>query len=110
MRFGLLGSIVQIEPGTDGNVLCVAGLITRQAEPWWVEIHPTPLLRSLFSGMPELEELYPVLVEFVLSYRYPNFPGFVDDRTIARNLMGLGMTPEGLEMLGELIEDAIRRA
>jgi hypothetical protein len=108
MRFGEFGSFVQIEPGSDGYVLWLAGLITRR-EDWQVEIEPTPLLRSLFTGMPEMEELYPVLVEYVLIFRYPDLPGFVDDREISRRLVGLGMTDDGLLTLSELVEDAARR-
>jgi hypothetical protein len=71
MRFGLLGSIVQIGPGSEGYMLWQADLIDKGGEDWEVEIQPTVLLRSLFTSMPEMEVLYPVLVEFVLIYNYP---------------------------------------
>lgn len=109
MRFGLFGSIVQLDPGSEGFVLRQAGLIQASGEEWEVEIQPTPLLRSLFTAMPDMEELYPLLVEFVLIYRYPHTPGFVDDRTIARRLVRLGMTSDGLATLSELVEEAAGR-
>ena len=103
MRFGILGSIVQIEPGSEGYVLWQAGLIDKRCHDWQVEIQPTPLLRSLFATMPELEELYPVLVEFVLPFRYPG-SRVADASATARRLAGLGMTPEGLDTLRRLME------
>ena len=86
-----------------------AGLPQTSGEEWELEIQPTPLLRSLFTVMPEMEELYPVLVEFVLVYRYPHSPGCVDDRNLARRLVRLGMTSDGLATLSELVEDAAGR-
>jgi hypothetical protein len=53
MRFGPFGSVVQLEPGTEGFVLRQAGLLRTGGEAWEVEIEPTPLLRSLFTVMPE---------------------------------------------------------
>jgi hypothetical protein len=54
MRFGLLGSIVQIGPGSEGYLLWQADLIDKGGEDWEVEIQPTDLLRSLFTSMPEM--------------------------------------------------------
>jgi hypothetical protein len=94
MRFGLLGRIVQIEPGSEGYALWQAGLIDKGGDDWQVEIEPTDALRSLFTALPRREEVYPVLVEFVLVYRYPGVPGFVDAAATARRLLQLGMTAE----------------
>ncbi len=106
MRFGLFGSIVQIHPRSEGYVLWQEGLIQTSGEEWEVEIHPTPLLRSLFTVMPELEELYPVLVEFVMMFRYPNLPGFVDVRRVERKLRALGITEDGLSGLYDMLSGA----
>ena len=70
MRFGLFGSIVQLEPGSEGYVLRQAGLLQTGGQEWELEIQPTPLLRSLFTAMPDMEELYPLLVEFVLAMKH----------------------------------------
>ena len=78
MRFGSFGSIVQLGPGSEGYVLLRAGLLQTSGDYWQIEVQPTPLLRSLFTAMPELEELYPVLVEFVMIFRYRDNPEFVD--------------------------------
>jgi hypothetical protein len=99
MRFGLLCSIVQIWPGSEGYLLWQADLLDKVGEDWEVEIQPTDLLSSLFTSIPETEELYPVLVEFVLIYHYRGIPGFVDAAATARRLAELGMTPEGLMTL-----------
>src|SRR4051794_3694808 len=99
MRFGPFGCLVQIEPGSEGYVLWQACLIEISGNYWELEIHPTPLLRSLFTVTPELEKLYPVLVEFVLMFRYPNLPGFVDVRLVERKLRALGITEDGLSGL-----------
>jgi hypothetical protein len=42
-------------------VLLRAGLLQTSGDYWQIEVQPTPLLRSLFTAMPELEDLYPVL-------------------------------------------------
>jgi hypothetical protein len=99
MRFGLLGSVYQLAPGREGYLLWQADLLDKGGEDWEVEIQPTDLLRSLFSSMPEMEDLYPVLVEFVLLYHYRGIPGFVDAEAISRRLAEMGMTPEGLMTL-----------
>ena len=116
MRFGLLGSVVQLGPRSEGYVLLQAGLITREegfdpsSGEWQAEIQPTPLLQSLFTTMPEMEQLYPVLVEFVMVFRYLDNPGFVDLEKIAQRLIGMGMTAEGLLKLRIEIEYAEGRA
>jgi hypothetical protein len=109
MRFGLFGSIVQMDIGAEGHVLQMAGLLQTGGDEWELEIQPTPLLRSLFNAMPEMEQLYPVLVEVVLIFRYPDFPGFVDARATVRRLAEMGMTGQGLATLWELVKDAEER-
>jgi hypothetical protein len=99
MRFGLLGSVYQLAPGREGYLLWQADLIDKSGEEWEIEIQPTALLRSLFSAMPAMDDLYPALVEFVMFYRYRGIPGFVDADAITRRLVELGMTPEGLMTL-----------
>jgi hypothetical protein len=76
MRFGPYGSIAQLSPRSEGYVLVRAGLLQTSGEDWEIDIQPTPLLRSLFTTMPKLEELYPVLVEFVMVFRYLDNPRF----------------------------------
>ena len=88
MRFGPFGSLVQLEPGSEGYVLLQAGLLQTSGEYWQIEVQPTPLLRSLFTAMPSLEELYPVLVEFVMTFRYRDNPRFVDADVMAERLIG----------------------
>jgi hypothetical protein len=58
--------------------------------------------------MPDMDELYPALVEFVMTFRYPDLPGFADDRNAAWRLVGLGITTDGLETLNELVADAAK--
>ncbi len=108
MRFGLLGSIAQIEPGSEGHLLWQADLLDKTADNWQVEIQPSGLLRSLFTAFPEMEELYPVLVELVMTYRYAGIPGFVDAKATARRLVELGISPEGLETLDRRIRHVAR--
>jgi hypothetical protein len=110
MQFGPFGSLVQLEPGSEGHVLLQAGLIQTSGDYWQIEIQPTPLLRSLFTSTPELEELYPLLVEFVMIFRYLDNPGFVDDREVALRLARLGMTDDGVTTLRVLVEEAEGRA
>jgi hypothetical protein len=105
MRFGLLGSVYQLAPGREGYLLWQADLLDKGGEDWEVEIQPTDLLRSLFTAMPEMEELYPVLVEFVLICRYRGIPGFVDAKATTRRLAELGMTPEGLMTLNRRVRN-----
>lgn len=110
MRFGSFGSLVQLEPGSEGYVLLRAGLLQTSGDYWQIEVQPTPLLRSLFTAMPELEELYPALVEFVMIFRYRDNPGFVDAEATARRLTRLGMTADGQATLRILVEYAEGRA
>ena len=107
MRLGLLGSVFQLAPGSEGYLLWQADLIDKGGEDWEVEIQPTDLLRSLFTSMPQMEELYPVLVEFVLIYHYRGIPGFVDAEATVRRLAELGMTPEGLMTLHRRVRNVI---
>ena len=109
MRFGLLGSMVQLGHASDGDALWRAGLLEKHGDDWRVEIEPTALLRSLFDPMPRLEKLYPVLVEFVLIYRYPNTEGFVNALEVTRKLGELGLTADGLATLSELIPRCVTR-
>jgi hypothetical protein len=93
-----------------------AGLITSHegfypsSGEWQVEVQPTPLLRSLFTVMPPLEEVYPLLVEFVMVWRYLDNPGFVDLEKTVQRLIGMGMTADGLMTLRIEIEYAEGRA
>jgi hypothetical protein len=98
--------MVQIEPPREGYVLWRAGLLETGGEEWAVEIQPTPFLRSFFTTIPPLEELYPALVEFVMIFRYLDNPGFVNAEATERRLLGLGMTPEGLVKLRIEVEYA----
>jgi hypothetical protein len=109
MRFGSVGSMVQLENGSEGDALWRAGMLEKRGKDWRLEIEPTPLLRSLFAPMPELEELYPVLVEFVMIYRFPNAAGFVDEQEVGRKLGELGLTAGGLVTLRERIGRVVTR-
>ena len=53
----------------------------------------------MFSPMPTMEALYPVLVELVVYFRYRGIPGVVDVEANSRRLTELGITPHGLVML-----------
>jgi hypothetical protein len=99
MRLGMLGSISQVWPGSEGYVLWQSDLIDTQGEPWEVEIVATDRLRSMFDTMPAMSELYPVLVELVVYYGYRGIPGFADVDSINHQLAGLGITSSGLAML-----------
>lgn len=99
MRFGLLGSVVQLAPGSEGDLLWQADLLDKCGDDWEIEIRPTDLLRSLFAATPAMEDLYPVLVELVLAYRYRGIPGFVDAKATARRLIELGVTSEVVHYL-----------
>lgn len=65
---------MQIDPPSEGYVLLRAGLIETHGKVWEIEIQPTPLLQSMFTVMPELPDLYPALVEFVMAFRYLERP------------------------------------
>ena len=104
MQFGMLGSMVQIEPRSEGWVLWRGGLLERSGQPRAVEIQPTPRLRAMFTTMPDLEALYPVLVEYVMAFRYRNLPTFINAEHVERRLAAMGMTPEGLGSLRVAIE------
>jgi hypothetical protein len=109
MRFGIMGSVVQFTPSSEGHLLWRAGLLQTDGLMGAAEYHPTQLLRSLFTDIPEMEELYPVLVEFVLIFRYLDIPEFVDAEATVRRLTELGITPEGLTMLSKLVTYVVQR-
>ena len=66
MRFGLLGSLVRVELGSEGYVPWRAGLFDVGCEGWRIEIQPTDQLRSLSVALLELEALCLVLIEFAM--------------------------------------------
>ena len=110
MQFGMFGSFVQIEPNSEGWVLWRAGLLERGGKPWAVEIQPTPRLRAMFTAMPELETLYPLLVEYVMIFRYRDVLGFIDADDVERRLTAMGITHEGLGSLRVAVEYGEGRA
>jgi hypothetical protein len=59
MRFGLLGSVVQIYPGSEGYLLWQADLLDKGGEDWEVEIQPTDLLRSSSPPCPTWKSSIP---------------------------------------------------
>jgi hypothetical protein len=99
MRFGPFGSFVQISPGNEGFTLWEADLIDTGGDEWEMEIKPTPRLRSMFSSMPDMDALYPVLIELVVYYAYRGIP-------VTRRLAELGITQEGLAALYRRVRQA----
>ena len=93
LRLGILGCVAQIEPGSEGFVLWESDLIDTTGDPCELEILPTDRLRSMFSPMPVMQDLYPVTVELVVYYRYTGIPGFVDVDANSKWLTELGITP-----------------
>ncbi len=109
IRFGPFGSIVQLAPFSEGYLLWWAGLLLTDGLEGAAEYEPSRLLRSLFTVMPEMEDLYPVLVEFVMIFRYLDTPGFVNAEETARRLFELGITSDGLTTLSRLVAYAAQR-
>ena len=93
MRFTWFGGYVQLQPWAEGGVLKKLGLLHVRESERHFHINSTATLRALFVEDPPMEDLYPVLVEFVMRFRHPEV---VDVPDVERRLRKLGMTPEGL--------------
>jgi hypothetical protein len=93
----VLGSIAHTRPWSEGGRLIAAGLLcpVLEEEEFVVGVEPTELLRGFFCGLPPMERLYPLLVEFVAGCRFPE----LDDRRAFWKLRALGMSEEGIEAL-----------
>ena len=99
MRFSGFGSIGQFSGGSEGDVILRAGLIWKREDGFEVEAFPTEQLDSCFSAKPDLEAVYPLLVELVMARR-----GFGSDEAAMAGLKSLGLNN------GLAIEVAIRDA
>jgi len=103
MRFSWWGSYVQFRPWTEGSALKDLGLISvRERDYEELEVEPREQLRAMFVGNPSMDDVYPLLVELVLSLKY-DLPGFVDVRAVEWKLRALGMTEDGLTGLYDLL-------
>ena len=100
MRFNTwFGAIVQTQPGSEGDRLISAGLLRRVHDGRDViGVEATATLAGYFEQMPELERLYPLLVEFLACSRFAGYPGFCSGDA-GQQLRALGMSEEGLEAL-----------
>jgi hypothetical protein len=107
MRFSWWGSFVQFQPRSEGSALKELGLINvREMDEEELEVEPTEQLRAMFVGNPSMEDVYPLLVEVVMIFRYSNLPSFVDVRVVESKLRALGITEDGLTGLYDLLSGA----
>jgi hypothetical protein len=106
--FSYFGGHVQFDRGGEGHMLSELGLIdvTFRDREFDFDVQPTPLLRRMCESRPELETLYSLLVEMVLASKYS--PPFINQRQVERRLMMAGMTPDGVELLAEMIGEAVQ--
>jgi hypothetical protein len=90
------GGIVQTCPWAEGGRMIAAGLLRPVMDDEIVTgVEATETLRGYFCGMPVMERLYPLLVEFVAGQRFPE----IDNRRARWKLRALGMSEEGIEAL-----------
>lgn len=89
-------------------MLIQAGLLSARHDRDAVEIEATDDLRQLFRAMPELERLYPVLVECVMNQAQER-RGFIawNRAQTDRQLRLLGMTETGLWRLNRQIQAVV---
>src|SRR5262249_8673266 len=109
MHLSFWGTLAQISPGTECDSLIKLGLLRVRKMEWEADLEPTDRLVALFDRMPDLERLFPLLVEVVLYYKYRSYPGFVDLRAVERQLLSIGMTEDGLASLLALVNGAVGR-
>lgn len=105
MRFNSdSGGLVQTMPWAEGGRLIEAGLLcpVMEEDELVVGVEATDALRGYFCGLPAMERLYPLLVEFVAGCRFPE----LDDRRAFWKLRALGMSEEGIEALRQATESA----
>lgn len=108
MRMGWWGSFIHFQPGAEGDTLVRLGLLSIHGEESERDIQATERLRAMFHGMPSLEALYPLLVEFVMGFEFWQWPGFVDHHKLERRLLAMGMSEEGLDELRQLVAEVMR--
>jgi hypothetical protein len=98
MRFSHMGGLIQQMYSSEGGILKGLGLLEFHTSDDFdfVEVKATYALRSLFHVVPSMKELYPLLVEFTMRFRYPTM---VDRADIEARLLDVGMAKEGLEKL-----------
>lgn len=105
MRFTSFGGFIQQRPYSEGAILQQLGLLSFTESESHVDVDSTYLLRELFSAMPPMEELYPLLVEFTMRFK---FPKLVNRADIERRLCALGMTANGLDRLNLMLRQHYR--
>lgn len=102
MRFSWLGGYIQLQPFAEGGVLKQLGLLHVRESDYHMHVNSTARLRALFVEDLPMEDLYPVLVEFVMRFRHPEL---VDVASVERRLGALGMTRTGLDELHSMLAD-----
>lgn len=105
MRFSSLGGFIQQRPYAEGAILQQLGLLQFIDSDEHVHVDSTYLLREMFPTMPPMEELYPLLVEFVMRFK---FPAMVDRADIEGRLSAAGMTRDGLNRLNLMLRQHFR--
>ncbi|QDV34985.1 hypothetical protein [Tautonia plasticadhaerens] len=100
MRFNSwFGAFVQTQPMAEGGRLIAAGLLRPVYDGRDViGVESTAALAGSFERLPEMERLYPLLVEFLACCRFAGFPGFCTGDA-GQQLRALGMSEEGLVAL-----------
>jgi hypothetical protein len=107
MRFSWFGGfIIQFYEGTEGHLLKEVGLIELREAGDDCEAEPTDKLRAMCDCRPDLDTLYPNLVELVICFKYPRM--FINQRHVEWRLMRAGMTQDGLELLQDMISQEFR--
>ena len=99
MRFSYIGGLIHFsDPVTEGYKLMQVGLIDVREDDDGFDVRPTAWLRSMIENGAELETLYPLLVELVISHRYP-WAMIVNPRHAEWRLSRAGMSRDGVEWL-----------
>jgi hypothetical protein len=107
MLFSYLGGRIQFGRCGEGYTLKELGLleVSFREREFDFEVQPTQLLRRMCEHRPDLETLYPLLVEMVLCFRYSD--PFANQRHVAWRLLKAGMTQDGVELLEEMLRRAV---
>jgi hypothetical protein len=105
MRFSWEGGMIQQSHFAEGGILKELSLLEFHESQNHVDMNSTLLLSEMFSTEPPMEELYPLLVEFTMRFKFPKMVKRVD---IEKKLLAVGMTNAGLEKLNLMLRNHYR--
>ena len=105
MRFSWIGGFIQSGSHSEGAILQQLGILRFTDSSTHFDVDATYLLREMFSTEPPMEELYPLLIEFTMRFK---FPKMVNRADIEGRLCAVGMTRNGLDRLNLMLRGHYR--